>query len=428
MQQLDRALIELADRGEAIGPDLMLERLERRLAGEPETVVLALDSRRTAVQTQERKTIGESGHRKSRGPLVAAAAFAGVIAVVGVLLVLGLTGDDSPVPTTTPPAATTAAPQTTVAPVMTVAQGQALMDDFVAALKAGDAEVARALIIDDGSVGPDYLGWLIALDTTGVEFFDCTYEPDSVTCQTTMGPNHFFERIHGENVENTFTATLENGLIVNPSWPAQSADQTAEGAFRIWAQETHPELADVMFDTSFLRVVFTEESGKARAALVDEYLVYRAEQAVDALVSALKAGDAEVARALIIDDGSVGPDYLGWLIALDTTGVEFFDCTYEPDSVTCQTTMGPNHFFERIHGENVENTFTATLENGLIVNPSWPAQSADQTAEGAFRIWAQETHPELADVMFDTSFLRVVFTEESGKARAALVDEYLASL
>jgi hypothetical protein len=158
-------------------------------------------------------------------------------------------------------------------PVMTVAEGQAVVGSFVAALQTGDAGTARALVTFDGGVGPDWLGWLIALDTTGVEFFDCTYEPGSATCQTMMGSGWFYERIHGQNVENKFTFTLENGLIVGLTWPGQLTDMAAEHAFRIWAQEAHPELDEVMFDASGgFGAVFTEESGQARMQLIDEYL------------------------------------------------------------------------------------------------------------------------------------------------------------
>lgn len=271
MQQLDRALIVLAERGEAIGPDLMMERLERRLIGEPERVVVALDSRRTAMQTQEKRTTGDSGHRKSQGLLVAAAVFVAVIGVTGVVLALGLTGGEDGDGAATTAAPATTAPQTTVAPVMTVAEGQVLVDELVTALQAGDSEGARSLVVS-GYPAPDFLGWLTALDTTGVEFFDCTYEPGSVSCQTTMGPSHFYERIHGQNAEGRFTATLENGLIVNPTWPAGPTATATERAFRTWAQETHPELDDVMFDTSVLGIVFTAESGRARMQLIDEYL------------------------------------------------------------------------------------------------------------------------------------------------------------
>jgi len=41
--------------------------------------------------------------------------------------------------------------------------------------------------------------------------------------------------------------------------------------------------------------------------------------------------------------------------------------------------------------------------------------------------WAKDTHPELDNVMFDTSPTQAVFTVESGQARTQLLDEYLAS-
>ena len=161
------------------------------------------------------------------------------------------------------------------APVVGVEQAEALMDSFVGALNEADAAAARASIGGTVSVGPDFVGWLVALDTTGVEFFDCTYQPGSVDCQTTMGTSHFFEQIHGQNVESRFSAALEDGLIVNPTWPAQLADLTADAEFRNWAQETHPELSDVMFDASPSGIIFTEQSGQSRMQLLPEYLASR---------------------------------------------------------------------------------------------------------------------------------------------------------
>ena len=268
-----------------------LERLERanpvadadRLLFAPgamDDFVLAVKERSGIVQTAEdRAPIEVPTETKTEPPrkdwrrrlvpvLVAAAA---VIAAIVVAAIWTSAQNDEPDVANQPTEQTTP-PVEEGPPVMTVAEGEAVVGSFVNALQAGDAGAARALIITDGGVGPDYVGWLIPLDTTGVEFFDCKYEPGSVTCQTTMGPGHFFERIHGQNVENTFSATLENGLIVNPTWPAQPTDTAAERAFRTWAQETHPELDEVMFDTSFLGVIFTEESGQARTQLIDEYL------------------------------------------------------------------------------------------------------------------------------------------------------------
>ena len=312
-------------------------------------------------------------------------------------------------------------------PTMTVAEGEALVGTFVDALKTGDGEGAGSLITGE-TVGPDFLGWLVALDTSGVRFFECVYEPGSVTCQTTMGADNFYQRIHGQNVEQTFSATLEGGLIVDPRWPASGTDLAADQAFETWAREVHPELTDVMFDgpNSTLGVVLSEDSGQARSQLLDEFLTHRSEQAVDALIGALHANDADAARALVTRPGPA--DFIGFITALDTSDVEFFDCVYRPASVTCSTRLGASNWFERIHGQNAEQTFSASVENGLIASPTWPADSAALSAESSFRSWAMENHPELDDVMFASAPTGMAFTEESGGARMELLDEYLASL
>ncbi len=269
-----------------------LERLERanpvadadRLLSAPgamDDFVLAVKERSGIVQTAEdRAPIEVPTETKTEPPrkdwrrrlvpvLVAAAA---VIAAIVVAAIWTSAQNDEPDVLNQPTEQTTP-PVEEGPPVMTVAEGEAVVGSFVDALQTGDAGTARALVTFDGGVGPDWLGWLIALDTTGVEFFDCTYEPGSATCQTTMGSGWFYERIHGQNVENKFTFTLENGLIVGLTWPGQLTDMAAEHAFRTWAQETHPELDEVMFDASGgFGAVFTEESGQARMQLIDEYL------------------------------------------------------------------------------------------------------------------------------------------------------------
>lgn len=421
MQQLDRTLIELAERGEAIGADLMLERLQRRLAGEPDALVIALDSRRTEVQTQQRQAPGESGHRRRRGPLFAAAVFTAVIAVVGVVLLLSSATDDGQgvVATTAPPPSTTAAPPT-------VTEEETLMAQFVAALQANDVPAAHRLVAGEFAEDDDFVGWIMALDLSGFEF-DCQFASNPVTCDTTSGPGYFYERIHGEAISGVFAAEVTNGELDRVTWPPGTPTLSAEQAFRTWARQTHPAESEIMFDDSVLLMDFTVRSGELRMELLDEFLAsLESEALVDEFVAALRDRDAAAAMVLVGEDPAED-GFLNWLTVLDTSGLEFFDCTYEPDRVRCTTTMGPDFWYERIHGENAEMLFIARVEAGTLNVLQWMAPIADQFANGAFKSWVTENHPELLDVIFDATPIGKL-TRVAAEARVELLEEYLSSL
>lgn len=416
MQRLDRALIELAERGDAIGPDLMLDRLDRALSAEPEPIVVALDLRRTDVQTIERPNTGDSGHPPStpgsRTRLLAAAVVVAILGIGAGIGVVVTNGDETDDVTAAAQAETEAA--------------KAVMAEFTEALDAADAEAAKALVVDRGLLGADFLGWLVAVDSTGITF-NCAYGPGEVACDTSLGPDSFLTQLAGPEALRRFSATVEDGKLVDPQWPATPELLTAERAFRSWAEKAHPDRASLMFNNVGDGVVFSAEGGAARMGVLDEYLMIRNEQrTTTAFVNALRAGDAETARALVVSDSSVGPDFIGFMVALDTSRTTF-DCTYQPGAVECDTTLGSAHFFEQINGAPVEGRFSATVSDGVLVDPRWPSTAEMRSAEAEFRRWAEEAQPELADVMFDNSVERVVFTEESGRTRMALLDGYLAA-
>ena len=110
MRRLDRALRDLAETGRVAGPEHLIERLRRRLAGESASVVVPGEfaTRRAEVQPTRRK-----------GLLIAAGAAAAALLVATPLWFFRRGGDSPPVitvaPTTTAPSATTL-PVTTTAP------------------------------------------------------------------------------------------------------------------------------------------------------------------------------------------------------------------------------------------------------------------------------------------------------------------------
>ena len=54
MRRLDESLTRLAERGQRAGADALIERLDRRLELGEDPVVVALEPRRTGMQTHEK--------------------------------------------------------------------------------------------------------------------------------------------------------------------------------------------------------------------------------------------------------------------------------------------------------------------------------------------------------------------------------------
>ena len=114
MRRLDHELSRLAERGDPLGADLLIERLEHRLAGEPDPIVVA--RRRSGImQTSTERSIQEPGPKTRRtGLAVALASFVAVlVAGSGILLWAVLDGDQG---------GETAAPGTTQAPSVTTVE------------------------------------------------------------------------------------------------------------------------------------------------------------------------------------------------------------------------------------------------------------------------------------------------------------------
>lgn len=114
MRRLDHELSRLAERGDPLGADLLIDRLEHRLAGDPDPIVVA--RRRSGImQTSTERAIQEPGPKTRRtGLAVALASFIAVlVAGSGILLWAAFDGDRG---------SETAAPATTQAPPVTTVE------------------------------------------------------------------------------------------------------------------------------------------------------------------------------------------------------------------------------------------------------------------------------------------------------------------
>jgi hypothetical protein len=95
MSQLDRALGRLAERGDPIGSDRLLDRLERQLTSESVSGVVALETRRRDMETTPTTT--KQPTPSWRGPRAALAAAAAIVVVgVATFAIASLISSDEP--------------------------------------------------------------------------------------------------------------------------------------------------------------------------------------------------------------------------------------------------------------------------------------------------------------------------------------------
>lgn len=150
--RLDEALLALAERGTPAGADRLIERLGRRMAGQPDLVVVAREQRRPGMQTTETKSIQRPPMRAPRRGWALGLAVFAVVLLVGagfaLWAILDRPGEPIDQPTTTQAPATTAAP-TAVPPTTSAAPVVASPADLVAVLYAAlndhDADTLMAL-------------------------------------------------------------------------------------------------------------------------------------------------------------------------------------------------------------------------------------------------------------------------------------------
>jgi hypothetical protein len=254
MRRLDELLSHAAGRGSRVGPERLIEHLERRLRGEREQVV-AGERRGSMVQVTERPAPKETRPSWKR-PVAALAAFL-LVAVLGTAVVVLTRGDDD---------AAEAGP---------IAVAQAFAEE----LRSGDVEAIRAMWGTGGSDALQFLEWQIGLEEKP-RFTDCRITSSelgggsNVLCTVIPDDDSFYSVLLGPD-ETMMTAVISaDGRFTGTSWPPPEGLLEAEAEFREWVRATHPELEDRMYGDDYGGLKMTRESGELRMEYLDEYLEY----------------------------------------------------------------------------------------------------------------------------------------------------------
>jgi hypothetical protein len=239
----------LSERGNPVGAEELIERIEAELAGDPLVVVTKRREGRPMTKTQQPPTTNQP--RRYRGPAWAVAAFVAVLAVAGIYL--AFTGDEPDI---------AGSPDDPVAMSAAFVEAYTTGDsDTAAAMLAPDAHFQYVRLADTGSfsgdfsdLGVDGLSLIARFD----EAVGMTWLPGPCELQgsTTAGSNvvcpydfhgfHSEERGLGPYSGSVYRIRILDGKITSfidiphaedeEAWTVENWD-----AFNTWGRETHPE-------------------------------------------------------------------------------------------------------------------------------------------------------------------------------------------
>ena len=242
-----------------MGPDWVIEHLERRLAGERQVIVAAPPRRGAMVATRERPTPTTDLPKRPRtGWAIALTGFAvAIAAIVGAVILFG--GDDD-----------VAAPES---------PAEFLERYAVAIQEVEPGRFAKLNPVPDEFLDR-FLDWHLGLGMNPT-FSNCSIAGSAstslVACDLTAGEDYFFSTVQGENLTATVGAVVDsNGSLVMTAWPDPPGVVDVERDMREWIRLEHPELESEMFGFDFANVVkFDKTAGELHMEYLDEYLAYR---------------------------------------------------------------------------------------------------------------------------------------------------------
>jgi len=242
-----------------MGPDWVIEHLERRLAGERQVIVAAPPRRGAMVATRERPTPTTDLPKRPRtGWAIALTGFAvAIAAIVGAVILFG--GDDD-----------VAAPES---------PAEILELYAVAIQEVEPGRFAELNPVSDETLDR-FLDWQIGLGMNPT-FSNCSIAGSAstslVACDLTAGGDDFFSTVLGDNLTTTVGAVVDSsGSLVMSAWPAPQGVLDVERDMREWIRLEHPELESEMFGFDYAGVVkFDKTAGELHMQYLDDYLAYR---------------------------------------------------------------------------------------------------------------------------------------------------------
>lgn len=436
-------------------------------------VLQTIDERTGTVQTQEREIKGsvpEPRQPRFRPIWVAAAAFAAVI-VLGVVLLLVPGGDDAaPVaPTTVAP--TTVAPTTVTPTTVAPAADPAALDvvaELSTAFQAGDMEAAEALFDPAGGYFTDNMSSGVSREIwyrlatgmtvqsecalgTPADFTDGV--PDLVGGTLVMCDDVLISglepgvAIGGGRVAFEVVDGLVTNMFIFPDYVGALSEAAGLDAYRSWLQERRPEMFEELFaagvdprlDTPELRGAHQEWSSIFLASIaprsepslpVDTPLI----DVVTTFQERWDAGDVAGYEALFFpltgyESGSDAST--SWFVSVTGVRTERECEVVDANQVRCTETS----FSGLLPGRSL-GTITTLVTGGdgwiwTIEFPNGVQEGLlDQAASPGvpeYRTWLSENDPEALGELFGGATMRLQ-TEELRDAHRAAIAEYLASI
>jgi len=227
----------LSERGNPVGAEELIERIEAELAGDPLVVVAKRREGTLMTKTQQSPTTNQPS--RSRGPAWAVATFVAILAVAGLYLAFAGAGDEV---ADTPP------PPTTVAPDVETMTDLEIIEAGVDALYSGDADRAVELFELPGD-DDDWIRREAAYQAAigGRLTLACTKQvtPGVFTCHVPY-QNAITDAINYRDGGDTIRVVVEGGVIREFNFPEHTGLLAQIAAFL--HDEGNPACAREFFD------------------------------------------------------------------------------------------------------------------------------------------------------------------------------------
>lgn len=227
MADFEAKLRWLSERGDPVGAEELIERIEANMAGDPLVVVAKRREGPHMTKTESRPTEQPSRYR---GPAWALVAFAAIVGFAAVLFIAFSGGDDpvaSPTPTTqSPQNPTTVTPETptTQVPAPEPPSGRDVIEAGVAAFYSGDGEQAAELFeLEDRTDDEIRAESAYQAAIGGRLTLNCreTATPEAFSCNTPYH-NSLTDAIGFVDNGDTGPVVIEDGVITEFGFPEHS--------------------------------------------------------------------------------------------------------------------------------------------------------------------------------------------------------------